>query len=86
MDKEGLHTHTIRSVFTQKGNTLGTTASIECLEVSLDSQAGDESPFFTIKTDDGWSFDSIDDFIKVLKSVERAWEAMGAARGVAEGI
>ena len=57
----------VKVVFNQEGNTLGTTSEYESIEVSLEFQLSEkEGPFFVIKTE-GWSFDDIQDIDKLVK-------------------
>jgi hypothetical protein len=46
-------------VFTQDGNTLGTTDDTEILEIHIETQGDD--PFVVLKTETGWSIDSMDE-------------------------
>lgn len=68
--------HKISVEFSQDGNTLGTTDNTEHLVVDVEYQlcsspTSDEG-FLTIKTDTGWSFDNISDFVNLLEKVKKA--------------
>ena len=55
----------------QEGNTLGTTDETEVLIVDFEYQMPGEIPFTVIKTE-GWSFDGVDEFTKLIKMIEEA--------------
>jgi len=62
----------VKAHFTQEGNTLGTTATYEELSISLKFVEGEkEGPFYVIKSETGWSFDSLDELKALIEKVER---------------
>ena len=59
------------ATFVQPGNTCGTTADSEAIEIAFEFQAGeDEGPFFVIKTE-GWSFDDLAEVEQLIQRVSR---------------
>jgi len=66
--------HSVKCGFTQEGNTLGTTDSTECLEITLESQEGIEKPddlFIVLKTATGWSMDSVDELASLVDRMKK---------------
>ena len=66
------------STFTQTGNTLGTTADNERLDITLHSVAGG-GEFFELQTATGWSFDEIDDLVALLEKAARTMKGPSPA-------
>jgi hypothetical protein len=64
--------------FTQTPNTLGTTdpsgVGSEDITIDCEYQLPGDEPFFTIRSDSGWSFDDPESFLKLLLSVKEAEE------------
>ena len=60
--------------FVQDGNTVGTTKEIEKIEIELYTQIPGDNPFFVIKSETGFSFDSIDEVIELLTKCTAVWE------------
>ena len=60
--------------FCQEGNTLQTTNEEEVLLVRCEYQQPGDEPFYTIKTDTGWSIDSSEELTDLLKCCEAGEE------------
>lgn len=61
-------------VFTQDGNTNGSTDNIEQLIVGCESPLGidnDKGCYYVFKSETGWSVDSSDDFVDIIKRVNQ---------------
>lgn len=56
----------LTAMFCQDGNTVGTTDEYERLEISLVTQLPGMRPFFVLKSETGWSFDSVADLKKLI--------------------
>ena len=57
----------------QEGNTNGTTAETEELDITLESVCGDIRTvgyFYTIRTTSGWSINSEQDLVDLFKDIE----------------
>jgi hypothetical protein len=62
---------TLRVDLVQNGNTLGTTESVESLQVSFESETfldEEDQGFMVIKTN-GWSVDSVEQLASLLNAV-----------------
>ena len=68
-----LELHSVTATFSQEGNTNGTTAEYEELEVTLESAAviDEDGHYVVLKSNTGWSFDSIDELKYLIERVER---------------
>ena len=68
-----LELHSVTAVFSQEGNTNGTTAEYEELEVTLESATviDEDGHYVVLKSNTGWSFDSIDELKYMIERVER---------------
>ena len=56
----------------QDGNTLGTTDETEVLFVDFEYQLPGDEPFVVIKSDTGWSFNDLEEFSKLIKTIQDA--------------
>lgn len=73
MEKPTLHT--AKFSFSQEGNTNGTTADYEELEIEIDAAGtinGPEDCFIVIRTTTGWSMDSIDELQELIDKCKKA--------------
>jgi hypothetical protein len=67
----------VQAVFSQDGNTMGTTEEYEDLTITMEYQTppdlGNEAEgFFTLKTESGWSVDNPDEIVNLIESVKQA--------------
>ena len=60
--------------FCQDGNTLVTTAPDEVISVKCEYQLLVDGPFFTVKTETGWSVDEPKELADLLKTCREAEE------------
>jgi len=58
------------SRFTQEGNTDGSTADHEILEITMQAVPGG-GDFYVLRTKTGWSFDEIEELVAVLEKAAR---------------
>jgi hypothetical protein len=61
--------------FEQEGNGNGSTQDLECLTISCESNFGideDKGCYFVLKTDTGWSVDSIDELKALFDRIEKS--------------
>ena len=65
--------------FCQEGNTLGTTEEEEVISVKCEYQLPGDEPFFTVKTETGWSIDDPKELVGLLKTCMEA-EKLAADR------
>jgi hypothetical protein len=73
MEKPTLHS--AKFVFSQEGNTCGTTEEYEELEIELDAPSTIDGPddcFFVIRTTTGWSMDSLDELKELIDKCKKA--------------
>jgi hypothetical protein len=75
----------LEATFSQEGNTLGTTEEFEDLIIAMEYQnppdPGTEGDgFFTLKTDTGWSIDSVEEISKLIESVKQAAIQIGETK------
>jgi hypothetical protein len=62
--------HRVVATFTQEGNSMGTTGDPEILDVFLEFQLSEEDgPFFVLRSETGWSFDSPEELLAVINRV-----------------
>jgi hypothetical protein len=67
----------VQAVFSQDGNTMGTTEDYEDLTITMEYQTppapGNETEgFFTLETESGWSIDNPEEIVKLIESVKQA--------------
>jgi hypothetical protein len=70
MNDISLHSASFR--FSKEGNTLGTTAAYEGIEIRLETQLPGEPPFIVIKTD-GFSMDSVGELDQLVQRCMRVF-------------
>jgi hypothetical protein len=63
--------------FTQEGNCNGSTQDLEQLTINCESSLGidedeGEQYYFVLKTDTGWSVDSVDELKELLDRIEKS--------------
>jgi hypothetical protein len=74
IEKPLLHRATFE--FSQDGNTCGTTKELEELTIEFESPAiisGPDDCFIVIKTDTGWSMDSIDELAELIEKCKKSF-------------
>ena len=60
----------VQATFWQEGNTAGTTNDPEILDVFLEFQLSEEDgPFIVLKSETGWSIDSLEELQAVIQRV-----------------
>ena len=62
-------------MFSQDGNNNGTTSEVEELTIEIDSPAtisGPDDCFIVIRTDTGWSMDSIDELAELIDKCKKS--------------
>jgi hypothetical protein len=63
---------TVSVTFSQPGNTAGTTAEYETIQINLEFQLGEEEgPFIVLKSKTGWSIDEPDDLINLINRAKK---------------
>lgn len=70
-----LDLHSASFVFSQEGNTLGTTDAYEQLDIGLFTQLPNTEPFVVIKTT-GWSADDGDELKRILDRCVAAFKSV----------
>jgi hypothetical protein len=73
MEKPALHKANF--IFSQDGNTCGTTEEYEELEIEFDAPAtitGPDDCFIVIRTTTGWSMDSLDELQDLIERCKKA--------------
>ena len=73
-DDYPLHLAGMTFHFAQDGNTLGTTAETEELDVSLETQLPGDPPFFVLKSATGWSANDAHEMSALMDRCLAAWE------------
>ena len=61
--------------FSQEGNCNGTTDEVELLTIECDSSLGidnDEGCFYVLKTETGWSIDSVQDLQDLFDRIQKS--------------